>query len=77
MLIEKYCDTRGNELRLNFSLKAYTFHKILTCNPIMMSQIETIHKISNSSAPVVLFGETGTGKELRQSQLRDNSGNSL
>ena len=64
MLIEKYCDTRGNELRLNFSLKAYTFHKILTCNPIMMSQIETIHKISNSSAPVVLFGETGTGKEL-------------
>ncbi|SCJ96887.1 Nif-specific regulatory protein [uncultured Eubacterium sp.] len=64
MLIEKYCNVCGSELSLNIPLEDYTFHRILTCNPAMMSQIETIHKISNSSAPVVITGETGTGKEL-------------
>ena len=64
MLIEKYCNVCGSELSLNIPLEDHTFHRILTCNPAMMSQIETIHKISNSSAPVVITGETGTGKEL-------------
>lgn len=64
MLIEKYCNLKDRQLRLNFSLEKYTFHNIVTCNPAMLKQIEMINKISNSPAPAIIFGETGTGKEL-------------
>ena len=64
MLIEKYCTVDGRSLRLNFSPAPFTFHKILTLNPVMIRQIEKINKISASPAPVVISGETGTGKEL-------------
>lgn len=64
MFYEKFCRKCGDELCLNISLDPYMFHRILTCNESMLQQINTINKISSSKAPVVILGETGTGKEL-------------
>lgn len=64
MLIKDFCEKHGEMLELKIPMQSYTFFKILTCNQTMLSQIDKINKISNSPAPVMIYGETGTGKEL-------------
>jgi len=40
------------------------FSKIVTKNPIMLSIFRYVETIANTSKPVLITGETGTGKEL-------------
>jgi Transcriptional regulator containing PAS, AAA-type ATPase, and DNA-binding domains len=42
----------------------YTLNDIISANKEILEQKAFIYKIKDSSAPVFIFGETGTGKEL-------------
>ncbi len=42
----------------------YCFKEIITINPSMLENIEKAKEISNAMFPVLIYGETGTGKEL-------------
>jgi len=64
MYIEKYCNVTGDHLEFREEYDKYKFGNILTCNEYMMDQLERIRKIAQSNATVIIFGETGTGKEL-------------
>jgi arginine utilization regulatory protein len=43
---------------------AYTFADILTRDPVMLREIERAKRASQTDSPVLVVGETGTGKEL-------------
>lgn len=45
-------------------LSKYTFDKINTISPLMHDAIHIAKKAANSSSPILLIGETGTGKEV-------------
>ncbi len=45
-------------------LAAFAELNLLGCSPAFVRVLELIEKLSQSDAPVVLHGETGTGKEL-------------
>ena len=64
MYIEKFCNVTGDHLEFREEYDKYKFGNILTCNEYMMDQLERIRKIAQSNATVIIFGETGTGKEL-------------
>ncbi|MBQ1228490.1 MAG: sigma 54-interacting transcriptional regulator [Firmicutes bacterium] len=64
MYIEKYCNISGDHLEFRESFDKYRFGNILTCDRNMLDQLERIRKIAQSNATVIIFGETGTGKEL-------------
>lgn len=51
----------------------YTLEDIITANKETLDQKDFINKIKDSSAPVFLFGETGTGKELFAHALHNAS----
>ena len=73
MYIETYCERNGPCLQLKVSPSAYQYHKIITGNPLMMQQLHPIQKISSSSVPVIITGETGTGKELYAEYIHSTS----
>ena len=64
MYIEKLCSEKDGYLEFAGDRSSCQFENILTCNPSMMDQLERIRKIAGSDASVIIFGETGTGKEL-------------
>jgi len=43
---------------------AYTFDDILTCSEAMLQLIERAKRAARTTSPVLIYGETGTGKEL-------------
>ncbi|MGA1840153.1 MAG: sigma 54-interacting transcriptional regulator [bacterium] len=47
-----------------FMKDSYRFGKILGKSPVMQEVYELILKASTSNAPVVIYGESGTGKDL-------------
>lgn len=56
-----------NEKESRLNLKngtVYTLDSIVTKNTRMKELIEKAYKTSNSTSPVLIYGETGTGKEL-------------
>lgn len=64
MYIEKLCRERDGYLEFAGNSSDCRFENILTCNQSMMEQLDRIRKIAQSDASVIIFGETGTGKEL-------------
>jgi len=42
----------------------YQFHDILTDHPSMKKMINRAKRVSKTSSPIIVYGETGTGKEL-------------
>ena len=55
--------------------KLYTVEDIITENPVMKSIKQEILKLSSSSSCVMIWGETGTGKELIAESLHTSSRN--
>lgn len=51
---------KNNELKKSL----YTVDDIITCSPIVNDIKEKIKKISKTDSTVLIYGETGTGKEL-------------
>lgn len=64
MYIDKLCREKDGYLEFAGNRIDCQFENILTCNPSMMEQLDRIRKIAGSDASVIIFGETGTGKEL-------------
>ena len=64
MYIEKLCREKDGYLEFAGNHNDCRFENILTCNPSMMEQLDRIRKIAQADASVIIFGETGTGKEL-------------
>lgn len=51
----------------------FDFDNIITRNAEMLELIERVKKISSSSSPVLIYGETGTGKELLVRAIHNHS----
>ena len=60
-LTENICKLQNLDKKLN---RHYTFSDIYSYNPIMKSIIEKAKKASMSSSSVLLYAETGSGKEV-------------
>jgi transcriptional regulator with GAF, ATPase, and Fis domain len=54
--------------------KQHDFRGIITQHPAMIELLRVVAQIAPSSAPVLLRGETGTGKELLARAIHANSG---
>lgn len=63
-IIYELCKSENNYIVLKFPLERYTFNGIVTCNSIMWEQIELLNKIANKDANILIYGDTGTGKEV-------------
>lgn len=50
------------------------FSPIITCSPMMMKIFKYIESVAASTQPVLITGETGTGKELISRAVHDASG---
>lgn len=59
----------------NSRKKLYTVNDIITENPLIKSIKEDILKLSHSTSSVIIWGETGTGKELIAESLHTSSRN--
>lgn len=56
--------SKGQESINNYIKKHYTFKDIIGTNNKIRKAIEIARRASNSSSNVLIYGETGTGKEL-------------
>ncbi len=65
---------RNENLRLKHKLGiGEGFEKIVTQSPRVLKIIETLQKLRQSDATILLQGETGTGKELFSRAIHDSS----
>jgi len=73
--LEKIIDDR-NQLRSfrELSRNAGSFRNIVGASPVMKSLYEKIRVFGTNPAPVLITGETGTGKELVARALHEESG---
>jgi len=53
--------------------KTFHFEKIIGEDPAMLAILETIGRIANTDAAVLITGESGTGKELIAEAIHENS----
>jgi len=60
---------KNNELKKSL----YTVDDIITCSPIVNDFKEKIKKISKTDSTVLIYGETGTGKELVAQSIHSSS----
>jgi len=60
---------KSNELKKNL----YTVSDIVTCSPILTDIKEKINKVSKTDSTVLIYGETGTGKELVAQSIHTSS----
>lgn len=65
-------------LKENLLLKTQLKHQshpqgIITGNPLMFEILETVKKVANSDLPVLVYGESGVGKELIARAVHDSS----
>lgn len=61
---EQFKQFQNVDKKLYSNRAHYHLDDIITANKEILDQKEFIHKIKDSSAPVFIYGETGTGKEL-------------
>ncbi len=52
---------------------SHAYDEIIGDNPEIIKVLEQIGKVADTDAPVLILGETGTGKELVASALHENS----
>jgi len=63
-IIYELCKMENNYVSLKSSLEEYNFNGIITINKTMLEQIELLNRIVNKDANILIYGETGTGKEV-------------
>lgn len=54
----------------------YTFNDIIGANPVLIRSVNTAKEAAESKSPVLLIGETGTGKELFAQSIHNHSSRS-
>lgn len=63
-ILESMCYMDNGCLFLKDSIDKYNFSGIVTCNDFMIKQIENLNRVSHTDVNILIYGETGTGKEL-------------
>ena len=63
-VINKLCNIDKGCLSLKYPTDKSNFSGIITCNGFMIKQIEHINRISDLDVNILIYGETGTGKEV-------------
>ena len=63
-LMDLQHELKNTKKRKNNRIKNYTFDDIIGNNEKMINAIEIAKRASNSPSSVLIYGETGTGKEL-------------
>lgn len=58
---------------VNSKYKLYTLDDIITNSPLMLEIKEIIRKVSKTDSSVLIYGETGTGKELVAQAIHSHS----
>jgi two-component system response regulator HydG len=53
--------------------KQYGFENIIAASPAMVGILETVRRIAPSNLPVLIEGESGSGKELLAAAIHNNS----
>lgn len=72
---ETFTALREQHERLRESLSSrFRFDKIVCSSRPMMAVLKTVAKVADTDAPVLIQGETGTGKDLIARALHENSG---
>ena len=61
--IEEYCDIVDGGLVLRRRLQEYTRQNVITCDPVMNSQLDMLDRLGKSNVPLTILGETGCGKD--------------
>jgi two-component system response regulator HydG len=61
-----------NELRQRLD-ERYGFENIIGQSPAMLSILDTVRRIAPSNIPVLILGESGTGKDLIANAIHQNS----
>lgn len=61
--------------RLSFNGTKYTFNDIIGRSPLMQASITKAQKAALGRAPVLIYGETGTGKELFAQSIHNHGPN--
>ncbi|HSK47525.1 MAG TPA: sigma-54 dependent transcriptional regulator, partial [Coriobacteriia bacterium] len=78
LAIEKalqYRDLAAEVERLREEIdREYDVQGIVASDPRMLGVLETVHKVSPTSATVMIYGESGTGKELIARAVHNLSG---
>lgn len=65
---------KENEKLKMFSKKEEAFNKIIGKSKVMKDIFDTVIQIAPTKATVLIYGETGTGKELIAEAIHENSG---
>jgi DNA-binding NtrC family response regulator len=77
-VIEKAYEKRkllSENTLLKFQLERQTEpHRIITKNPLMFEILENVKKVAKSMFPVLIYGESGVGKELIARAIHESSG---
>lgn len=63
-LYERIIHLAGKEKHESSNLPRITFNDITGCSSIFLKAVDTARKAANSSSTVLIYGETGTGKEV-------------
>ncbi len=71
-VIELEAQMRGQPQR-DRSRRLYRFEQIVTRNPVLLHQIERARRAALTRSPVLVYGETGTGKELVVQSIHQSS----
>ena len=61
--IEEYCDIVDGGLVLRQQLQHYIRQNIITCDPMMNSQLDMLDRLGKSNVPLTILGEVGCGKD--------------
>ncbi|MEK6202057.1 MAG: sigma-54 dependent transcriptional regulator [Desulfobulbaceae bacterium] len=64
-------ENRSLQDRMKNQRKGYHFHGLVGGHPIMQELYEIIEAVAEEDDPVMLYGETGTGKELVARAIHD------
>ncbi len=72
-MIDEICYLENGYVEIKEHMKKYLSSEIVTCNSIMLKQIERINRIINTDVTVLINGETGTGKEVFAEYIHRNS----
>ncbi len=71
--VSTFLDIRNDSQNTSNASANYVFSDIITCNADMIRNIEKAKIIAASSSPVLVYGETGTGKELFVHSIHNHS----
>ncbi len=84
--VSRYIDSNVQKEKIELSIKntdklkdknnMYSLDDIITCEPVMYELKEKISRISQTNSSVLIYGETGTGKELVVQAIHDLSNRS-